>query len=182
MESVNMEIMTIKELANVAGVSIPTLRRTAKKLFPDSIERGVKSVFSKEQSTLIIEYVRKKNMVGPLVQNDSRPVQNEQVNYEAIGKMIGMAVSAALTPVVDRLDRLSNQKALPEPIKEDSYSLVAYCQINQIKVNRSELALHGRSLKKIANRKGIELKKITDERWGFVNSYPVEILKEYFSA
>jgi anti-repressor protein len=109
-------------------------------------------------------------------------VQNAHVDYEAIGKMIGMAVTAALTPVVDRLDKLSNQRALPEPVKEDRYSLVAFCKRTGVQVNRSELAMHGMALKKLASSKNITLNKIPDERWGFVNSYPVEILEEYFSA
>lgn len=188
-----MEKMTVKELANVAGVSVYTIRRTAGELYPHPKVKGKKAFYNKQQSLCILENVKKKNMVSVIpevqnalvkkeVQENKKEVQNALVNYEAIGKMIGMAVTAALSPIVDRLDKLSTQKALPEPVKQDSYSLVAYCKINQITVNQSELAVHGMALRKIANREGIKLNKIPDERWGFVNSYPVKILDEYFAA
>ena len=41
---------------------------------------------------------------------------------------------------------------------------------------------NGRELRKMAISKSLELKKIPDERWGEVNSYPVEILTEYFAV
>ncbi len=172
-----MESMTIKELAQVAGVSTETIRRTSKELFPESLKKGRLTVFSKAQCFDIIQKVPKKNMVN---MDLPQPVAQPAQNVEVIAQAVAIAMQSVMMPIMEKL--LNNQKALPEPTREDSYSLVAYCKINQIKVNRSELALHGRSLKKIATREGIELKKITDERWGFVNSYPVEILKEYFSA
>ena len=96
--------------------------------------------------------------------------------------MIGMAVSAALAPVVERLDNISQAKALPAPVNEDYYSLLAYCKIKGITVNRSELALHGKNLKRFAVEEGHELHKVPDERWGHVNSYPVALLDEYFEV
>ncbi len=176
--------MNIKELSEVAGVSISTIRRVAKNLFPDHIKKGVKTDFSKEQCFDIMRKTNKKNKVdlGDVqhVQNDE---QVEHVDYEALGKMIGVAVAAALSPVVSELKEMrSTQLALPEPVKEDSYSLVGYCRMKKMTVARSELALHGKELKKMANRKGITLRRIPDERWGEVNSYPVTILDEYFAA
>jgi len=131
---------------------------------------------SKDAVSILMENAR--NQFVPAVLSD----RESGIDYEAIGKMIGMAVTAALSPVVDRLDRISQQKAIPEPVKEDFYSLVAYCKINEIQVNRSELAMHGRELKKMARSEGLELKKIPDERWGTVNSYPVVILNTYFAG
>ena len=169
-----MEKMTIKELAEVAGVSVATLRRTAKDLFPDSVKKGVKAVFTKEQSFDIMQNVRKKNMVGQPVQNAQQPVQS----VEVIAQAVAIAMQSVMMPM---MEKMMNQKALPEPTKEDFYSLVAYCRIKEIRVNRSELAMHGRGLKKMAKNSGISLKKIPDERWGYVNSYPVKILDNYFA-
>lgn len=180
--------MNIKELAKVAGVSPETVRRTAKSLFPKNFKKGVKTTFSKEQCFDIMKNTRAKNQIdmGELVTQDTQKVvdvvEQEKVDYRAIGEMIGAAVSAAMNPVVQELKELRTTKALPEPIKEDHYSLVAYCAIKGMKINRSELALHGRELKKISIREGVQLKKIPDERWGFVNSYPVDILDEYFTV
>lgn len=175
--------MDLKELASVAGVSRPTVSRVAKKLYPDLIKKGVKTIFTQEQCYEIMRNTNRKHDVDL---GEVQPVQNDdkvaQVDYKAIGEMIGAAVSAAMKPVVDEIREIRKTPSLPEPVKEDHYSLVAYCRVKGIEVNRSELALHGKELKKIANRQGIELKKIPDERWGFVNSYPVKILDEYFAA
>jgi len=170
-----MERMTIKELANVAGVSHYTVRRTANNLYPELVKKGKKAFYDKPQSMSIIESVKKKNMIS------AEPLQTANVDYEAIGKMIGMAVAAALSPLVDRLDKLSNQKALPEPIKQDYYSLTAYCRLKDFKLNFSDAINHGKQLSKLCKYKSLELRKIEDERYGFVNSYPVKILNEHFS-
>jgi hypothetical protein len=172
--------MKINELAEVAGVSRSTISRVAKSLFPDFIKNGKATVFTKDQCFDIMANVRKKNMVG----STNLPVQNENVpmqNAEVIAQAVAMAMQSVMVPMMRELIS-SNRLALPEPVQEDSYSLVGYCAVKGMKINRSELALHGKELKKIASRRGIELKKIPDERWGFVNSYPVKILDEYFAA
>lgn len=166
--------MTIKELSDVAGVSISTIRRTGIKLFPERHKQGKTTYYKKDQCVKIIEEVRKKNIIEP-VQNEQVLVQNEQVNYKILAEVIGSSIKAALEPVIQRLD----QKQLPA-IKEDRYSLVAYCQLNEIQVNRSELAKHGMTLKRMAKEKGLTITKIPDERWGQVNSYPIDLLEEYF--
>jgi hypothetical protein len=75
---------------------------------------------------------------------------------------------------------IANNRPMLESPKEDYYSLVGYCSIHGIKTNRSELALHGMTLRKMVLETGKELRRIPDERYGKVNSYPVEILDEYF--
>ena len=101
--------MTIKELADVAGCNERTVRRIGKDMFPDVFRNGVKTIFTKDQCFDIMSNLPKRN----LVQMSEQPNTNVQaVNYEVIGKMIGMAVSAALTPVVDRLDKLSEYKSV----------------------------------------------------------------------
>lgn len=170
--------MTIKELAITAGCNEKTVRRIGKELFPLTTKNGVKTDYDKSQCFDIMQKLPKKN----LVQMSELPSQNVQgIDYEAIGKMIGMAVTAALTPVVMELKNIKSSGHLQiEAPKEDYFSLLAYCSIHEIKTNRSELALHGKSLRRMTLDKGLTLKKIPDERWGQVNSYPVEILDEYF--
>lgn len=172
--------MTIKELAEVAGVSSETVRRTAKKLFPDSLTNGQKTNFNEARSIEIMKTVTKKNMVSATQSKEVAP-QSVQVDYEVIGKMIGMAITAALAPVVQELKNIKQPLQIEAP-KEDYFSLVGYTSLNGIKVNRSELAMHGMTLKKMAKLNNFTIKKIPDERWGQVNSYPVELLEEYFSV
>ena len=120
-----------------------------------------------------------------LVQNENLPVQNAQPetqSVEVIAQAVAIAMQSVMMPMFEKMMESTQKLQLPEPIKEDSFSLVGYCRMKGMTVARSELALHGKELKKIANRKGIKLEKIPDERWGFVNSYPVKILDEYFAA
>ena len=169
--------MTIKELASVAGVSSETVRRSAKKLFPNSLKRGRLTVLTKDQSLTIMEDVKKQNMVQ---MQPTQSVQQPPQSVEVIAQAVAIAMQSVMMPMMEKL--LNNQKALPEPVKEDVYSLVGYCRMKGMTVNRSELALHGKELKKMADRESIKLNKIPDERWGFVNSYPVNLLDEHFSA
>lgn len=179
--------MTIKELSDVAGVSRNTVNTTAKKLFPNKFKNGVRTIFDEYQSMEIMREVTKKNMVA--LQNEKLPSQNEklptqklEVDYGAIGKMIGIAVSAALSPVVTELRELKQNNVLQiKAPKQDYFSLIAYCSLHKIKTVSSELRKMGMDLRKMSKESGKELHKIPDERYGQVNSYPVEILEEYFS-
>lgn len=172
--------MNVKQLSEVAGVSRQTIGRVAKRLFPGKIVPGVMTTFTKEECFDIMRNTNKKHDVE--IDGPAQPAQqNVEVDYKIIGEMIGAAITAAIKPMVNELKQIS-QPALPAPIKEDYFSLVAYFQRNGLTANRSELAMHGRELKKIARAKGLEVKKIPDERWGTVNSYPVEILDEYFAV
>lgn len=173
--------MTIKQLADVAGVSEDTIRRKGKSLFPGMHTKGVRVHYTKNQCEILMREVKKKNMVSELQQNAEVPQQNAEVDYEIIGKMIGMAVSAAMMPVVKQLEHINKPQLLIEQPKQDYYSLVAYCSLNKIKTVSSELRKMGMDLRKMAKESGKELHKIPDERYGQVNSYPVEILEEYFS-
>ncbi len=174
--------MTIKELADVAGVSQDTIRRVGKKYFPGMHTRGIKVHYTEKQSNFIMQEVKKKNMVSTLTQNAEVKQQSAEVDYEIIGKMIGMAVSAAMTPIVQELRQINSKPSLQiEQPKQDYFSLVAYCSINKIKVSMSELKKMGMDLRKMSKADGKELHKVPDERWGEVNSYPIEILEEYFS-
>jgi len=157
--------MTIKELADVAGVSQDTIRRVGKKYFSEMHSKGIKTNYTEKQCEFIMSEVKKKNMVSKLPQTAEVVPQIAEVNYEMIGKMIGMAIATALSPIVDKLDKIGKTNTF----------------LNGIKVNRSELAIHGMTLKKLAVEKGLPIKYIPDERWGKVNSYPIELLNEYFS-
>ncbi len=186
--------MTIKELAVFTGKEDRTIRRWVKIAGDKNqdIVQKVKEAFrTKCPMDLTIDEVELVLKSGSLSKDavyimmesarNNRPT-TQVVDYEMIGKMIGMAVMAALTPVVDRLDILSNGNQLQiEAPKQDYFSLVAYCSLHKIKTNMSELKKMGMDLRKMTKEYGKELRKIPDERWGEVNSYPVEILDEYFS-
>ena len=116
------------------------------------------------------------------MQNEKLPMQNDKVDYEMIGKMIGMAVSAAMQPVVQQLQNINNPVLQIGQPEQDHFTLMAYCSLKRIKVNLSEAKKMGMDVKKMTVDAGLTINEIPDERWGKVNSYPVEILEEYFSV
>ena len=100
--------MTVKELSEVAGVSKDTILRTARKIYPEDIRHGVVTKFDEHKSIEIMKIVRKKNLVD--TQTATVEKQTATVDYEVIGKMIGMAISSALAPLVEKLDKVTEQK------------------------------------------------------------------------
>ena len=57
-------------------------------------------------------------------------------------------------------------------------TVVAYLRSNYIKLPLSEAQKLGRLAAKTAKSMGIQIGTVPDERWGTVNSYPIELLDE----
>lgn len=104
--------MTIKELSDVAGVSTDTIKREIKKQFPCKIKNGVKTVLDEQESISIIKGVKKKNLVSLPTQNAQLPTQNAQVDYEAIAKIVSIAVVSAMQPLIKELRQPQNNNVL----------------------------------------------------------------------
>ena len=58
------------------------------------------------------------------------------------------------------------------------YSIVAFCNINKVKVDLKEAAKMGSKASRICRNNGYIVGKITDPRFGMVNTYPVSVLEE----
>lgn len=176
--------MTLKELADVAGVTSETVRKTAKKMFPDKFKNGVRTIFDEFQSMEIMRDVTKKNMVA--MQNEKLPTQSLELPTQSLEvvQMFQVMIEQNqkfMTAVLGEIKNINNKPLRIEQPKQDYFSLVAYCSLNKIKAVNSELRKMGMDLRKMSKELGKELHKIPDERYGQVNSYPVEILEEYFS-
>lgn len=61
--------MTVKQLAETAGVSTETIRRWINRLYPDSMKPQQTTYLAMEACIKILENVRKKNMVSFVPQN-----------------------------------------------------------------------------------------------------------------
>jgi Rha family phage regulatory protein len=94
----------------------------------------------------------------------------------------------------ERLDRLEKMvenliqlttTALSQPkqieIKQDYYTILGFCRLNNRQIAYSEAVQKGKLARKLSIEKDIEIKKVSDEKYGFVNSYKESILKETFS-
>ena len=68
-------------------------------------------------------------------------------------------------------------------------SLTAYMKTYKVKAKPIEgvdmsrvLGEHGRRLVQLSKRRGQEVRKVPDERWGAVNAYALSILRKYFQS
>jgi len=173
--------MTIKELADVAGVSTETITRCANELFPDHLKNGVRTVFTKDQAYDVMAIVRKKNLVSPL-QTEKVPLQTEKVDYRVIGEMIGLAVKSALEPLVSQM---AERKSTQLQIEDNSVShmtVSGYSKVEGLGLSESEMKSHGASLSKLCRERHLETQSVPHSRYGRINSYPMDLLEEYFRS
>jgi len=112
--------MTVKELAEFTGKTERTVQLWIKKHNEKTMFHNEKITLQKGHTTNLtiddVERVLKvsslsKDAVSILMNNArSKPQQNVAVDYEVIGKMIGIAISNALAPIVEKLDKVTEQK------------------------------------------------------------------------
>ncbi len=187
--------MTIKELVTFTGKTERTIRTWINKAGLNGCEKTSQG-YAIDYSVDEVEYIlnagsMSKDAVRILMENARKPVQslemvsapNQMDVLFAFMERQQQSNQEFMKTVLSELKGIKKQPLqIESTIKEDFYSLAAYCAINGMKINRSEMAIHGRELKKICGNYGSEIHSIPDERWGKVNSYPVEILEEYFSV
>ena len=184
--------MTIKELIEFTNKSERTVRTWVKKAnivrYAETAQRIEIDYTIDEVEQILKAGSMSKDAVSILMQNATRSalipeVNNGSMEIMSMFKMMMEQNQLFMTTILGEIKNLSkpNQLQIEAP-KEDYFSLLAYCSLHHIKTNRSELAMHGRTLRKMALNLGLELKKIPDERYGEVNSYPIEILEDYFSV
>lgn len=99
-----METMTIKELAEVAGCSIITVRRTIKGSFPDLTKKGKVTKLNKEQAFDIMAKLPKRNSLDHGLDQKS----TVGISREDIAFIVAETVKA-LMPFIS-----TEKKSLPE--------------------------------------------------------------------
>lgn len=99
--------MTIKQMAEAAGVSPETIRRTGKTMFPVRFENGKRTVFNQAEAIEIMKTVRKKNMVFLPTQPVQVPTQTEKVSSILTEKdlaLISSLTAGIVSKVFENLD------------------------------------------------------------------------------
>ncbi len=66
--------MTVREIADVAGVSVDTVQKKIKEMFPEIVEHRKRTVLNKTQAIEVMKDLRKKNFILP--QNSADLPQN----------------------------------------------------------------------------------------------------------
>jgi phage anti-repressor protein len=93
------------------------------------------------------------------------------------------AINANVNEQKQELTEIKQQvKALEasREIKQDYYSILAFTRLKRIEISYSEAIQKGKLAAKLTKEKGLDLRKIADERYGYVGSYPIEILEVVF--
>jgi hypothetical protein len=187
--------MTVKELALFTGKTERTIRAwiaKADNIRPvphETISQGIAHNYSIDEVELILNAgSMSKDAVRILMENARKPIATLEVQTAPNQMDVLFAFMERQQHVNQEFMKtvLSELKGIKQPLqieqpKQDYYSLVAYCSLNKIKTVNSELRKMGMDLRKMTAEAGKELHKVPDERWGEVNSYPLEILEEYFS-
>ena len=70
--------MTAREIAEIAGLSVDTVQKKIKELYPENVEQRKRTVLNKTQSIEIMKELRKKNFILP--QNSADLPQNSADN------------------------------------------------------------------------------------------------------
>jgi hypothetical protein len=166
--------MTIPEMADVAGCSERTIRRIVAEKMPGKIKNGKVTRFDKQEAEKIMEMLPKRNMVGNPGQMSKLPMTNVQGSerIDRLETMVEKLISAMAVMV-------SQPKQLE--IIQDYYTIKGYASKIKSPVTYSDAVALGREARRLSILEGTEIRKADDERFGIVNSYHVDILRQVFA-
>lgn len=169
--------MTTKEIAAVARVSSRTVTRTAKENGIGVVKPGVETIFTELEAVQLMAELRKKGFVEPR-QNVPAPRQNDELitrnDLAAFGSAIVSEMMKQFLPLI--------QNRQPVMIEQDYYAINGYANKIGQRIGFSDALAIGRLAGKLSRERGFEIRKVDDERYGQVNSYHVDILKEVFTV
>jgi len=160
---------TIKQLTKLTGCHHSTIRAKVTKLFPDKVQNGVRTILSEEEAILIIMELKKKGIIN-LTENRKELTENRKV--DRLTRLENM-----VEKLIETIPLLINQPKQIE-IKQDYYSILAYCNLKKYQITTSEAIRYGKEMVKLSKDKGLDVNKVTDERYGYVNSYHISVLEE----
>ena len=92
--------------------------------------------------------------------------------------MVVQNQNKAIESVELRIKAIEQNQAIE--IKQDYFTILAYCKRNNIQLSFSEAIQKGKIATRLSKEKSIDLRQVSDEKYGYVNSYKEDILKETF--
>jgi hypothetical protein len=91
---------------------------------------------------------------------------------------LSVSNTKAIEAVETRLNAIEQNQAIE--IKQDYFTILAYCKRNYISLSFSEAIQKGKIATRLSKEKGIDIRQVSDEKYGYVHSYKEDILKEAF--
>lgn len=150
-------------------------------MYPEKLITGKRTVLNKDQAIKIVSDLRTKGFIQP-TKNLQKPTENLQVNIiKKIIQPILQAQNEFNLKLLQEIREIKEKSVKQIEYKQDYYSILGYCNLKQREIKFSEAIRFGRECVKLSKEKGIEIRKIPDERFGQVNSYRLDILEEIFS-
>lgn len=178
------DTMTVKELAEVAGVAPRTVRRAVQSL-NFAMQSGVESRFDAAQCVRIIGSLRIKGsrnvQAGQNVQLRGQIVQPEIMKTfaEALQTMNALAAACLESNAMTRklIERMETpaQPALSAP---DYMTVSGFCHEKRIVCDGESAKRWGRMARELSDVRGHEVRTVPDQRWGKVNAYRTSVLAE----
>jgi len=184
----SQDTMTVKELAEVAGVSADTIRRAAKH-HGINAENGRTLRFDAAQAINIIGAIRYRGdrRVEPS-QNAKLPSQSAKVDWTIVHSLAeqNAVLSRHLSEVVPAMMKMADacmtmargmtsQPALSAP---DYMTVSGFCHEKRIVCDGESAKRWGRMARELSDVRGHEVRTVPDQRWGKVNAYRTSVLAE----
>lgn len=169
--------MTLREMAEVAGVSVETVRSKGKEMYPDKFIKGKKTSFNQQESITVMSELRKRGFVQPTENMDVHTENRDVVTRADLATFGASIVSEMMKQFLPLI-----QTRQPLMIEQDYFSVNGYANKMGHKLGFSEALIIGKSAGRLSREKGYDIRKVDDERWGQVNSYHIEVLKEVFTV
>jgi hypothetical protein len=128
-----------------------------------------KAVIAKLEATNAILEIKPKTQAELFLESAQMLVQQEQRINDCEAKQ---------SEQDNRLLQIEAKNAT----RPDYFTIVGYATLQKKKVGLSLAAAIGKKSSGICEQKGYHIEKVTDPRFGHVNSYPSEVLKIVFSS
>lgn len=100
----------------------------------------------------------------------------ESIIREAVYYLEGSIIKG----ISDQVTRTIHNQPKQIEYKQKCYTARGYATLKGMEITMQKAATLGRAATKLSKERGKEIKKIEDERFGYINSYCVEILEEVF--
>lgn len=176
--------MTVREVADALGVDRFTVNKWVKKLFPEIVKNGKTSVLTENQVQSVKEHIGtgRNDLVNISKVNDGVSVVTK-IDKE---KTIALAWKYLQENIAELEKELSAERTRSTELQirldeNNSYqSVKRFCREHDLEYALSDLQDIGREISSICRARGLPIKKVDDSNFTCVNSYPVEVLREYF--
>ena len=169
--------MTIKQIAEVSGCNRKTVERKINELYPAKMQKGKATRLNQKEAIAVMSELRKKGFVQPS-QNVEVPSQNVEVRNSIMIETLNNIVKQNQEFMLAMFEKLNNQPKQIEAVKEDYFTIKAYCIRKGIQVTRSYASALGKQASKLSREQNFEIRLEDDSQFGYVNSYSIDILDQ----